>query len=78
MREREKIFVYSIGPCNMSVCARNEATIEEITKFVNLKHPTGLDHGRTLSKKKKFSDGTEMPCRCDTHRNTRKHYLFQC
>lgn len=74
----KKVEVYSIGPCYLSVCAENEVSIKEITEQVNQEHPTGLNHGWKLSKKAAFLDGTDMPCPCDRHSETRKHYLFNC
>lgn len=78
MKKMEKIQVYSIGLCNLSVCVESSVSMEAITKQVNKEYPTGLDHGWKLSKRKTFSDGTDMPCACDTHPKNRKHYLFNC
>jgi hypothetical protein len=78
MKEMKNIQVYSIGLCNLSVCALKDISIEEITEEINKEHPTGLNHGWTFSDHDTFGDGTAMPCPCDTDPETRKHYLFNC
>lgn len=78
MKQISDIHVYSVGLCNLSVCALKDIPIEKITEKVNQEHPTGLSNEWALSKRKQFADGTKMPCPCDTHPKTRRHYLFNC
>jgi hypothetical protein len=67
---------YAIGICCASVCT--SFSIEDARQRLNIAHPTGLDHGWTLSKDKTFKDGTMMPCACEYAPETHKHYLFNC
>lgn len=72
------IHVYAVGFCNASVCALATVPLDKILSQLNLEHPTGLDHGWELAKVETFRDGTPMPAPCNTHPETRKHYLFHC
>lgn len=74
----KSIDIYSIGIISASVCAGNDATIEEITEHLNEEHPTGISSKWQLSQDKVFQDGHPNPCACDTYPDTKKHYLFTC
>ena len=74
----KEITVYAIGLCSASICASNNATIEEITEKINQDHPTGLDHGWEFAKGESFRQGNSNPCPCNINPDTHKHYLFHC
>ena len=72
------IHIYSKGIVSCSVCAPTNMTIEEVTKEVNAKNPTGIKTDWELSEEKFFSDGnTPHPKVCEGN-ETRTHYLFHC
>lgn len=73
----EDIIIYSTGLVHCSVCALAKLPIEDVLQHVNLRNPTGLDHGWVLDDKGIFADGAPNPCVCNTHID-RKHYLLSC
>ncbi len=66
---------YGVGMVCASVCST--LPINEITRRLNVKHPTGIDSDCELSGEL-FSDGSPNPHPCDREPDTHKHYLFHC
>lgn len=71
------VIVYTFGLCHCSVCAPNDMEPAQVVERANIAHPTGLDHGWSLSPDKTFKGGQPNPCECDTDKD-RKHYLMVC
>jgi hypothetical protein len=72
----EKIIVYSEGICYASVCADKECCIDEITEFLNLHCPSGIQTDWKLSDDD-FLTGEKNGCPCNKD-SDRLHYLFTC
>jgi len=77
MENDRRIIPYSIGLCYASVCAEKNCTIEEITDFLNISHPTGIATDWELSKED-FVTGQKNGCDCENDSEERVHYLFCC
>jgi hypothetical protein len=75
-KEMKDFEAYSIGICNASVCS--SLTLEEITKRLNERYPTGIASQWTLSEDKQFHSGQPHPCPCEENPETHMHYLFHC
>lgn len=75
--KKEAIEVYTIGLCSASVCASKDMLIEEVTRQLNLMHPTGVGPW-LLSGDETFSGGQPHPCPCNDKPQTHMHYLFHC
>jgi hypothetical protein len=67
---------YSIGVCNMSICT--SLPIDEAVERANSEEPTGIRSRWSLSDDKTFQGGEPMPCACNNHPETHKHYLLSC
>jgi hypothetical protein len=68
---------YTVGVAYASVCT--SLPIEEATRRLNAEHPTGIDHGWSLSDDATFADGIHPnPCPCHLKPDTHTHYLFSC
>lgn len=77
--QKDKVIIYSQGLVAMSVCVDKKLRTEEIEELCNLQSPTGIKPKWKISEAKKFSDGkTPNPCPCDTHPDSRMHYLLNC
>lgn len=74
---QEKVFVYSLGNVNASVCAPADMSVDEVTAEVNRQHPTGLSYGWKISEETRFRSGEIHPCPCEENPN-RIHRLFHC
>ena len=73
--ERPDPEVYSVGIVAASVCTA--LAPDEMLRAVNAAHPTGLEHGWSLSEEATFKTGDSNPCQCN-HDPMRKHYLLKC
>ena len=73
----EDVIPSAMGLCCASVCARNDLTIEEVTKALNRDSPAGTTLSWSLSKDATFKGGEPNPCRCNSD-SDRLHYLFNC
>jgi hypothetical protein len=73
----DKIILYSIGICHLSICAKKYTKKSDIEKFANAGHPTGIKSKWRISKNKSFKSGVPMPCQCTIHPD-RKHWLLVC
>lgn len=71
------IHIYRSGLCHCSVCVPKDMVRDEIVSEVNSQHPTGLDHGWSISDEPTFKAGEPNPCRCDQDAS-RLHYLMVC
>lgn len=68
--------VYKFGLAHCSVCAPKDMSREDVVFGANQEHPTGLDHGWSISEEG-FRTGQTNPCPCDIFPN-RVHYLMIC
>lgn len=76
MNNLKPINIYSSGLVYCSVCAPAEMTADELTQAVNLKNPTGLEHGWQIASEP-FKDCSENPHTCEQD-SSRKHWLLSC
>lgn len=60
-----------------SACVKEDLSIKEIEKQVNIQNPTGISSKWRISKDKTFRNGEINPCQCKQN-NNRKHYLLNC
>lgn len=74
----QKVIPYSVGLLTASVCAENSLTPQEVQDEFNKISPAGTMNGWKISDDTHFREGATNPCPCDTHPETRKHYLFNC
>lgn len=70
----DDFIVYSEGICFASVCTT--LSVDDATKELNTRRPSGLHHGWSLSKES-FATGQSNPCACDQDA-ARRHMLFNC
>lgn len=71
------VTVYSWGMASLSACAPNDMSVEDVTRSVNISHPTGISSKWELSDEKQFRGGEPMPCVCESNPG-KLHYLFHC
>ena len=71
------VMVYSFGLCYASVCAPKDMEGEKVAEEADYVHPTGLDHGWSVSDDKNFRSGETNPCECN-HEADRRHWLLSC
>lgn len=70
------VTVYTFGVAHCSVCAPKDMARADVVVATNGAHPTGLDHGWRIARKK-FKGGESNPCQCNTD-SSRLHYLMVC
>lgn len=71
------VTVYTFGLCHCSVCVPAGMKREDIERGADLAHPTGLDHGWSISSDPTFRAGQPNPCICNAD-TSRQHYLMVC
>lgn len=71
------VHIYSWGIVSLSACAPKDMPVEDVTREVNVRHPTGIESKWALAEENVFSGGQPMPCQCESDVN-RLHYLFHC
>ena len=76
--ELPKVLIMAWGLCEISVCAANDATKEEIERHANRENPTGISSRWEISDDETFSGGEPNPCPCQDHPEERKHWLLDC
>jgi len=74
--KKEDLIIYSNGICYCSVCT-NIRDANRVAEVVNELNPTGI-HSIWKKDDKKFADGHENPCLCNTHPSTHQHFLLVC
>lgn len=73
----DEVTVYNWGLVALSACAPKEMPVEEVAKFVNASHPTGIESRWEKSNSPTFSGGEPNPSPCNTDPE-RLHWLFNC
>ncbi len=71
------VHIYSVGFVALSVCHPTNMNVDEVTDYVNQKHPTGLDHGWFPSTDETFATGEPQPGPCEQDPQ-RIHRLYNC
>lgn len=74
---RADVVVYALGICACSVCAPADLAENEVIDAVNVQHPTGLDHGWSVSDPE-FRTGEANPASCNAEPDARRHWLLTC
>jgi hypothetical protein len=72
-----EVVVYRVGICHASVCVPAAMAVADVLDAVNRQHPTGLDHGWTVSTDETFANGPPNPCPCEQTPG-RVHRLLCC
>lgn len=75
MTTEVEVIPYAVGLCAASVCTNG--TIENAQRVLDESHPTGLDHGWSLSTDVfRGHDSNIAPC--NRNPTTHLHFLFEC
>lgn len=71
------VHVYRAGLVHCSVCAPKDLSGPDVARGADLSHPTGLDHGWSVSSDTHFASGQTNPCQCEDDPE-RRHWLLSC
>lgn len=72
------VSIYGRGIVCCSVCVSNKMSRAAVEAAVNMKNPTGLDHGWKISADPTFRNGEPNPSPCALSPDTHLHYLLNC